>query len=64
MCFALMDGCKDIIVPRYKEITDVDRAWLGKEHREGNSYFFLGMREWQVVRDVINADLGKPGNVS
>jgi len=42
----------------------VDRAWLGKELREGNSYFFLGMREWQAVREVINVDLGRSGNVS
>lgn len=64
MSFASMDGCKEIIVPRCKEITDVERAWLGKELGAGNSYFFLGMREWQVVREGINADLGKSGDVS
>ena len=30
-----------------------------QELREGNSYFFLGIGERQVVREVINADLGK-----
>ena len=37
---------------------------LFKELRDGNSCVFLGMTEWQVAREVINADLGKSGEVS
>ena len=40
-----MDGCEEIIVPKCKEVTDVERAWLVKELQEGNDYFLLGMRE-------------------
>lgn len=32
-----------------------------KKFRAQNSHVFLGMGEWQVVREVINADLGKWG---
>lgn len=31
--------------------------------REANDYF-LGMGEWQVVREVVNADLGRAWKVS
>lgn len=41
MGFALMDDCKEIILARGKEITDVERAY-GKELREGTAIPFWG----------------------
>ena len=55
-----MDSSKEIILPSHKEITEgCVKSMMVQELREGNSYFFLGIGERQVVREVINADLGK-----
>lgn len=55
---------KEILLPMAKEITDGETASLDKGLREGNSHSFLGMGEWQVVRQVTDAALGKSGKVS
>lgn len=60
-----MDSSKEIILPSHKEITEGwGKSMMVQELREGSSYFFLGIGERQVVKDVISADLGREGKVS
>lgn len=54
----------EIIPSKCKEITGgCGKSMVVMKPREVNDYF-LGIGEWQVVREVINADLGRARKVS